>query len=71
MASQPIQGSSTESYEDAVRKIADQLRQGFPDELIEFTVTALRYKEGSIVGFPPTFIAEASTGAAAADGGYE
>lgn len=52
-----IEGESTESFEEAVREIARKLEQGHPDELIEFTVTAFAYKQGSIAGFPPTYIA--------------
>lgn len=55
-----ITGESTESYEDAARKIADQMKQpNIADQLIHFEICKLSYKEGGFVGFPPTYIAEA------------
>jgi hypothetical protein len=71
MASQhKLEAESTESYEDAVNKIADQLEDpNTADQLIEFTVTGLRFRRGGFVGFPPTYIVEASASNGAAQSG--
>lgn len=65
--------NSTESYEDAANKIADQLDDSqIADQLIEFTITALRFRRGGFAGFPPTYIVEASVedSEAESEGGY-
>ena len=66
-----LEASSTESYEEAARKLAEQMKEpNTSDQLIEFTISALRYREGGIVGFPPTYIVEAE-GSGGGGGAYE
>ncbi|HVQ09190.1 MAG TPA: hypothetical protein VMS43_12230 [Allosphingosinicella sp.] len=55
-----ITGESTESYEEAARDVARQMENpNISDQLIQFDICKLSYKEGSIVGLPPTYIVEA------------
>lgn len=55
-----ITGESTESYEAAAREVARQMENpNISDQLIEFDICKLSYKQGSIVGLPPTYIVEA------------
>ena len=55
-----ITGQSTESYEEAARDVARQMENpNISDHLIHFDICKLSYKQGGIVGFPPTYIVEA------------
>jgi hypothetical protein len=55
-----LTGKSTESYEEAAREVAKQMENpNISDQLIEFDICKLSYKQGSIVGLPPTYIVEA------------
>jgi hypothetical protein len=55
-----ITGESTESYEEAAREVARQMENPtIADQLIEFDICKLSYKQGGFVGFPPTYIVEA------------
>ncbi|HEV2818770.1 MAG TPA: hypothetical protein VGW40_16300 [Allosphingosinicella sp.] len=55
-----ITGESSSSYEDAVQQIVAQMRDpNMADQLFEFDICKLSYREGGIVGYPITYIAEA------------